>query len=119
MLHSSLFWFVIFLIQITVAANTKVQFQEKITVALSERRPFVVFDEDGTPKGLDVLLIENFARKFNFQIDYYIMDSFENLNIEGYFNGFTKQTHMKYAYTSKKSNHFSNCFNKMYIITSQ
>lgn len=47
----------------------------KIVVALSEQRPFVMFDQNGTPTGLDVLIIKNFARKFNFQVDYSILNS--------------------------------------------
>lgn len=46
-----------------------------ITVALSERIPFVIFDRNGTPNGLDILIIENFGRKFNLQIDYLVVNS--------------------------------------------
>lgn len=50
-------------------------FEQKITVALSERRPFVILDQNGTPKGLDISIIENFAKKFHLQIDYIVINS--------------------------------------------
>lgn len=49
-----------------------------ITVALSERKPFVILDGNATPTGLDVLIIENFARKFNLKIKYIIMNTSMN-----------------------------------------
>lgn len=48
---------------------------QKITVALSERKPFAMLDQNGTPKGLDVLIVENFAQKFHLQIDYVVINS--------------------------------------------
>lgn len=47
----------------------------EITVALSERPPFVIFDRNGTPNGLDVLIIKNFAKKLKLQIDFLIVNT--------------------------------------------
>lgn len=47
----------------------------RITVALSEQFPFVFLDQNETPKGLDVLIIENFAKQLYVQIDYVIFNS--------------------------------------------
>lgn len=44
--------------------------ERKITVAISERRPFVTVDQNGRQSGLDVSIIENFAKKFHFQVEY-------------------------------------------------
>lgn len=88
MLPLSLFLFEIFSIQ--------VRSQEKIIVAFTERKLFVMLDEDGTPKGLDVLVIQNFVRKFNLQVDYYIMDTYENYNFnEEYSDEFSTQTNLR------------------------
>lgn len=43
----------------------------KIKVSLSERRPFVVLGQNGKAKGLDVIIIENFAAKYNLQLEYF------------------------------------------------
>lgn len=43
---------------------------EEILVAFSNRPPFVYKDENGALKGLDILIIENFARKFDRRIKY-------------------------------------------------
>lgn len=43
---------------------------KEIVVAFSKRPPFVFYDENGALRGLDVSIIENFAKKFNFRIKY-------------------------------------------------
>lgn len=59
-----------------VAAHSKILHPNlSITVALSERNLFMTFDPNGTPKGLDVMLLENFARKFSLDIKYVIMNT--------------------------------------------
>lgn len=73
---------------------TKVRTQEKVTVTLSERKPFLMLYKNGTPKGLDVLVIENFARNNNLQIDYYIINTFENTNFN---EKFSTQTNSRYS----------------------
>lgn len=47
----------------------------EITVALSERKPFVILNQNEAPKGLDVLIIENFASKNNLRIKYRVINS--------------------------------------------
>lgn len=71
LLACSIFWFKIVFVIISRCSGSF----NTITVALSERKPFVLFDHDGTPKGLDVSIVENFATKFNLQIVYYIANS--------------------------------------------
>lgn len=46
----------------------------KITVAISEQKPFTQFDEDAVPRGLDVMIIEQFAMKHNLQVNYVIVN---------------------------------------------
>lgn len=49
--------------------------EQKLTVALIERKPFITFDQNGSPKGLDVLIIENFAIRFNMRINNVLFNS--------------------------------------------
>lgn len=66
-----IFWLIFSLgVSFSIALHLKEHHDHTITVALSERIPFAFFDPNGTPKGLDVLIIENFARKFKLKIDY-------------------------------------------------
>lgn len=69
----------------------------KITVALSERNPFVILNQNGAPKGLDILIIENFARKSNLQIDYFLVNMSLNYIFvdEDSFNAFPDQTSLR------------------------
>lgn len=48
--------------------------KKTVTIALSERKPFVTFDQNGMPTGLDVSIINNFAQKFNLQISFLIVN---------------------------------------------
>ena len=41
----------------------------KITVLVSQSKPFA-FYENGAFKGLDVNIVENFAKKFNLNVEY-------------------------------------------------
>lgn len=52
----------------------------QITVALSQRKPFVIIPKTKIhgPKGLDVLILKNFAQKFNLHINYVIVNSTQN-----------------------------------------
>lgn len=59
--------------------------QNEIMVAFSQRQPFVFRSEDQVLKGLDVLIVENFAKKFQLQIKYIEFNTSLNvmLNDEG------------------------------------
>lgn len=46
----------------------------KITVTVSEQKPFVKINQHGAPTGLDVHIINAFARKFNLSVDYSIIN---------------------------------------------
>lgn len=81
MFRLSFFWSEILFIQVILAA-TEARSQGKITVALIERKPFVVLDENGTPNGLDVLIVKNFARNFNLQMHYYVINSIKKCSDE-------------------------------------
>lgn len=70
---------------------------EKVIVALREHKPFLVLDESETPTGLNIQLIENFSRKFNLHVDYYIMDHVERFNLnEEYSNNLSTQANLRY-----------------------
>lgn len=71
--------------------------ENKITVTLSGRKPFVILNSDGAPKGLDVLIIENFAKKLNLQIDYSVVNrSQNNISVDrDYSNVFPDQTSIR------------------------
>lgn len=43
---------------------------KKIIVAIAQRKPFTIINENGPPSGLDVQIIDQFARKFNLKVDY-------------------------------------------------
>lgn len=57
---------------------SQVHSHDKITVTLSERQPFVIFNPERSPTGLDVLIIQNFAQKFNLKVEYHFV--YESLN---------------------------------------
>lgn len=77
-----------------------VNFKQKITVALSERKPFVFHDQNGILKGLDVSIIESFAKKHNLLINYV----FVNVSLNYVFTNedFTSlPAHVNFRYTFK------------------
>lgn len=59
--------------------NCKSDSDRLITVVASVAEPFVIYDENSsTPKGLDVDIINNFAKQFNLQVKFLMAN--ENLN---------------------------------------
>lgn len=48
--------------------------KNRIAVTLSERKPFVKIDQNGSPVGLDVLIIQNFAHRFKLSVEYFIIN---------------------------------------------
>lgn len=70
----------------------------RITVAFSERRPFVILKQNHTPQGLDVQMIENFANQMNLRIDYVAMNTSLNYAFasEKHFSAFMIQTNLRY-----------------------
>src|SRR5215468_785866 len=71
-----------------------------ITVTLSERKPFVILNENGQPQGLDTLIIENFAHKFNLKIKYFVVNTSLNyiFSNENNFNAFPDQASLRSDY---------------------
>lgn len=69
-------------------------FGGKISIAVSERIPFVILKKNTTPSGLDIAIIENFAQKFNLQIEYITLNSSLNLisTEKEYLNKFSTRT---------------------------
>lgn len=65
--------FAFFAIGMTMCLNA--DHDRTITVALSQQKPFVILDKNGSPTGLDVSIMENFAKKFNIHIDYIVVNS--------------------------------------------
>lgn len=82
---------------INLVFGVKAVEENKITVTLSGRKPFVILNSDGAPKGLDVLIIENFAKKLNLQIDYSVVNrSQNNISVDrDYSNVFPDQTSIR------------------------
>lgn len=68
MISLKTFIFVIFLLKITIVEGTK--FPVEIFVAFSMRVPFVYRSQTGESKGLDIMIIKNFARKLKFNVKY-------------------------------------------------
>ena len=70
----------------------------RITVAISERIPFVILGRNRTSMGLDVQILENFAKKFHLQIDYVIINSSLNCAFSNgqHFRSFSIQTNLRY-----------------------
>lgn len=66
----------LFLTLVSAAHNSESSDSSReISVMLSERKPFVLFNENGMPVGLDVSIIENFARKYKLKIKYNFHDT--------------------------------------------
>lgn len=107
-LNSRISWkmlsLLIFLIEILCVISTSLEksTNRKIIVAvLSERKPFTIIDEIGPPNGLDALMIENFARKFNFQVEYIDINSSLNNEIvkkEASSANYSRYDHIKVVY---------------------
>lgn len=71
----------------------------QIKIGLSDRKPFVILNENELPKGLGVTIVENFAKKYNLQTDYLIINSTTN-NIfanESNFERFSEEMELKYS----------------------
>lgn len=68
----------IVLMEIFNSVSCKVLSQSKITVALSERKPFVIVNQNGQRSGLDISIIENFAQTLKRQVEY--INVHESLN---------------------------------------
>lgn len=81
---------------IVFAASFNEHSNREITVALSEQKPFVILNRNETPKGLDVLIIENFAMKFNLRIKYFVINSSLNaaLSDREHFNALRAKTNL-------------------------
>lgn len=73
--------FLCFILFIRIIATLDHKFFEtntKITVTLSERKPFAFLNSKGKPQGLDVLIIQNFAENCNLDEEYVFVN--ESLN---------------------------------------
>lgn len=60
----------IFSILLAAVVSTEHHFNRKITVTIPTRNPIAIFDQNSVARGLDVLILENFAQKFDLQINY-------------------------------------------------
>lgn len=67
MISLSLFPFGIFLLKTMIVENATA---EEIVVAFSSRVPFVYRNQAGGLQGLDISIIENFAKRLNLKIKY-------------------------------------------------
>lgn len=58
-----------------VMVSASLDISSTITVALLERKPFVMINHGGKPKGLAISIVENFAKKFSHKIQYLMVNS--------------------------------------------
>lgn len=72
---------------------SKLRPDHKIAVVLSERNPIVALNQNRTPKGIDILIIENFARKLNLKVDYFLVNTSLNHSL---FSSFPDQTPLRW-----------------------
>lgn len=90
-----------FIFSIVILCVISIPLQEsdkhKIIVALSERKPFTILNEIGPPNGLDVLIMQNFAQKFKFQVEYIVINSSLNYIFSSaeHFQTFAAQTNLR------------------------
>lgn len=103
------FIFVIFLLKITIVEGTK--FPVEIFVAFSMRVPFVYRSQTGESKGLDIMIIKNFARKLKFNVKYveYNISFNEMFSKEETFANFLLNRKLQWVILSKLS--FNFCIN--------
>lgn len=89
-----LIWQILFL---TLVFGAKADEEYRITVTLSGRIPLVILNPIGVPKGLDVLIIENFAKKLNFVVIYSHVNRSQNFISTDcdYLDGFPDQLSMR------------------------
>lgn len=87
------------LFQSDLIASLNHHFDRELTVAISERIPFAQFDQNGTPTGLDVSIISNFAKKLNFHVNYVTVNASLNavFTNETNLSQFAAQTVLKYV----------------------
>lgn len=80
-----------FLLLVTIVLGSglyeppKSQTNHRITVLLSDQKPFVTTGQRQMPKQLHELIIENFAQKFHLKVDYFVVNeslSFTFANVE-------------------------------------
>lgn len=76
----AMFLFEILLLKMVFTVNSMplMSNKDKIIVAFSERKPFVILNSKKEPHGLDVIIIQNFAEKFSFDVKYVFVN--ESLN---------------------------------------
>ena len=70
MLRLSAVLFIFFFLELVIAEDISVRPTEKIIVGFSKREPFIYANKSGTLKGLDISIMENFARKFNLKLEF-------------------------------------------------
>lgn len=70
---------------------------ERIIVGYSKREPFVYTNKDGTLRGLDVMIMENFAGKLNLKLEYveHNISLNEISNNEEAFEKYIQQTYLQ------------------------
>lgn len=71
------------MVEAAKTSSVKENINRTITVAVTERKPFVTFNQNGMPMGLDALIIGNFAQEFNLHVEYSIVNSSRNLIFNG------------------------------------
>lgn len=62
--------FIFFFLTLVIAEDISMRPTEKIIVGFSKREPFIYTNQLGTPKGLDISIMENFAQKFKLQLEF-------------------------------------------------
>lgn len=88
----------LFGLYLAVAISTEGYSEAKLSVAFSERKPFLTFNPDGSIRGVDVSILNNFARKFNLNIEYQFVNTSLNyiLSSEEKLTNFAKRNILRY-----------------------
>lgn len=94
---SKMIWIFMFF-AISIALIDVARSENKLTVTFSEQSQFVNLNQNGTPTGLDALIIQNFAEIFKFKVNYSPIEPTLNhiFHNKDHFNEFLSPKTIKY-----------------------
>lgn len=89
--------FSLFFLKLIITEELSIEPKKRITVGFFKREPFIYTNNIGKLMGLDVVIMENFARKFNFELKYieHNISLNEISNNREIFADYMQQSHLK------------------------